>query len=154
MSRRAIILLASIALLASCSKSDHALDPSQAPREKAETFPANSDRDLVRQAVENHVQNDRHINLSAMDMSVDRVDVKGHRAQANVTFRARQGGATMAMIYLLERQGNGWQVVNSQPADGQFVHPPIDQASPGIAPAHPVPDVQEFLKSHPNTGSN
>jgi hypothetical protein len=157
MPRRAILWLICIASLASCSRSDHALSPSQESGEKADTFPANSDRDLVRHAIENHVQNDRHINLSAMDMTVDQVNVKGDRAQASVAFRARQGGATMAMTYLLERQGNGWQVIKGQPADGQFVHPPIDQADPGTSPSpsvHPMPDVQDFFKSHPTTSTN
>jgi hypothetical protein len=157
MPRRAILLLICIASLVSCSRSDHALSPSQESGEKANTFSANSDRELVRQAIENHVQNDRHINLSAMDMTVDQVNVKGDRAQADVTFRARQGGATMAMTYLLERQANGWQVIKGQPADGQFLHPPIDQADPGTSSSPsvpPMPDVQEFLKNHPTTSPN
>jgi hypothetical protein len=117
-------------------------------------FAQGSDADLVRQAVEDHVRNDRGINLSAMDMSVDSVSIAGDRAQANATFRVKQGGAAMVMVYSLERQGGGWLVVNDQPAGGQFAHPPMDQAHSGMSGAPDssapgMPDVQEFLKTHP-----
>lgn len=113
--------------------------------------------DLVRQAVEDHVQNDREINLSAMDMSVDSVNFNGDQAQANVTFRVKQGGPTMAMIYWLERHGKVWQVAKSQPAGGQFVHPPMGPTHPTVPPnsdAPAMPDVQEFLSNRPAANSN
>ena len=113
--------------------------------------------DLVRAAVEEHVRNDPGINLSAMDMSVDSVNFSGDQAQANVTFRLKQGGPTMEMIYWLERQGKVWQVARSQPADGPFVHPPMDPTHPNASPnpATPaIPDVREFLNNHPATNSS
>lgn len=131
------------------------VNPSQAPAANSDV--SGGDADLVRQAVEDHVRNDREINVSAMNMSVDSVKLNGDQAQAKVTFRVRQGGATMAMIYSLERHGNGWQVVGSQPADGQFDHPPTDQTHPGLSPnplAPGMPDIQQFLKNHPATSSN
>ena len=115
------------------------------------------DAGLVRQAVEDHVQNDREINLSAVDMSVDSVNFNGDQAQANVTFRVKQGGPTMEMIYWLERHGKVWQVAKSQPANGQFVHPPMGPTHPGVSPnpATPaMPDMQEFLNNHPAANSN
>jgi len=115
------------------------------------------DADLVRQAVEDHVQNDREINLSAMDMSVDSVNFNGDQAQANVTFRVKQGGPTMEMIYWLERHGKVWQVAKSQPANGQFLHPPMGPTHPSVSPkpaAPAMPDVQEFLNNHPAANSD
>jgi len=123
----------------------------------ADAFPSGGDADLVRQAAEDHVQNDREINLSAMDMSVESVNFSGDQAQANVTFRVKQGGPTMEMIYWLERHGKVWQVAKSQPANGQFVHPPMGPTHPGVSPnpATPaMPDMQEFLNNHPAANSN
>ena len=103
------------------------------------------------------MRRDQEINLSAMDMNVDSVTLNGDQAQARVTFRAREGGATMAMIYLLQRKGDGWQVASGQPAEGEFVHPPMDQAHPGTsgkAPAPAMPDIEEFLKKHSSASSN
>lgn len=147
--RSMIILLIFVAPFgAGCSKSDHAA---------SEPSPSSRDTDLVRQAVEDHVRNDREINLSAMDMNVDSIKLNGDQAQANVTFRAKQGGATMAIIYSLERRGNGWQVSTAQPADGEFVHPSLDATHPVTSPnpnAPAMPDIQEFLKNHPATSKN
>lgn len=115
------------------------------------------DADLIRQAVEDHVRNDHGINMSAMDMSVDSVNVNGDQAQANATFRVKQGGTSMAMVYSLQRHGNGWLVVNGQPSDGKFVHPPMDKTHSGTSPnpsAPAMPDVHDFLKNHPATNSN
>lgn len=116
-----------------------------------------SDADQIRQAVMDHVRNDRGINMSAMDMSVDSVNVNGDQAQANATFRVKQGGATMAMVYSLQRHGNDWIVLSGKSADGQFVHPPMDKVHSGSSPmpsAPAMPDVQGFLKSHPAPNSN
>lgn len=114
-----------------------------------------SDEDAVRQAVEDHVRNDKGINLSAFDMTVESVTVSGDQAQADASFRVKQGGASMAMVYSLQRHGNGWLVLSDKPADGQFVHPPMDQVHSGASSAAPnssspgMPDVHQFLQTHP-----
>lgn len=158
-------------LAAGCSKSGQAgqAPPStaSAPNAKDSTSalpapvsgsPASGrDIDLIRQAVEDHVRNDRGISMSAMDMSVDSVSVNGDQAQANATFRVKQGGASMAMVYSLQRSGKGWLVVNGQPSDGQFVHPPMDKTHSGMStsPSVPaMPDVHDFLEKHPAANSN
>ena len=51
-----------------------------------------SDEEAIRQAVEDHVRNNKGINMAAMDMSVDSITVNGDQAQANATFRLKQGG--------------------------------------------------------------
>ena len=173
LSRFAMLPLVLAAMLAAgCSKNDQ---PAQAP-----ALPANApdaansaagpapapfsgapasgnEADQIRQAVIDHVRNDRGINMSAMDMSVDSVNVNGDQAQANATFRVKQGGASMAMVYSLQRHGNGWLVLNGKPSDGQFVHPPMDKTHSGSSatPTAPgVPDVQDFLKNHPTSSNN
>jgi hypothetical protein len=119
---------------------------------------SSSDSQLIRQAVEEHVRNNQSINLAAMDMSVDAVNVDGDRAQASVTFRLKQGDTSMAMTYSLERHGDAWLVVHSQPSNGQFVHPPMDQThstAPTSSPAPSgTPDVTDFLKNHPAPKNN
>ncbi|HXX00679.1 MAG TPA: hypothetical protein VEJ00_05655 [Candidatus Acidoferrales bacterium] len=167
-SRLAILpLVLAAAFVLGCSKESQ---PSQMPASSAAapdassaTMPSapgssapasGSDADQIRQAVIDHVRNDRGVNMSAMDMSVDLVNVNGDQAQANATFRVKQGGATMTMVYSLQRHGNGWLVVNGQPSDGQFVHPPMDRTHSGVSasPGAPeMPDVREFLKTHPST---
>jgi len=158
-----LILLASFGI--GCSQSSpssqsapiDSLSRPQTPATNGNASLSGRDAELVRQAVEEHVRNDREINLSAMDMSLDSVNLSGDQAQADVTFRLKQGGPTMEMIYWLERHGGAWKVAKSQPANGQFVHPPMDPTHPGMSlqPAAPaMPDVQEFLNSHPATKNN
>jgi len=158
-------LLVFAALLIGCGKSKRTaqISPSSASAPSAtDTSTASSppigvpasarDADLIHHALEEHVRNDRGINMDALDMSVDSISVDGDEAHANATFRVRQGGAAMTMAYLLQRHGGAWIVVNSQPGGGQFVHPPVDKADSGAAPkdANPaMPDVQDFLKKHP-----
>ncbi len=114
--------------------------------------PSGGDADAVRAAIEDHLRNNHTINMAVMDMNVESVSINGDQAQANAAFHLKQGGTSMAMIYSLERHGNGWLVVHSQPSDGQFVHPPMDKVHSGATtnPAAPgTPDVTDFLKNHP-----
>lgn len=118
---------------------------------------AGGDADAIRAAIEDHVRNDRSVNMAAMDMSVDSVSINGNQAQANAAFRLKQGGPGMAMTYFLERQASGWVVMRSQPSDGQSAHPPTDNIHPGMgaSPAPPaMPDVNDFLKNHAPPNSN
>jgi len=165
---RPLVLAAMFAI--GCSKNDQPAQapnsPTTAPGPNSSNVPSPSvsdapasgtDADLIRQAVEDHVRNDHGINMSAMDMTVDSVSVNGDQAQANATFRVRQGGASMAMVYSLQRHGNGWLVLNGKPGDGQFVHPPMDKTHSGtpVNPATPaIPDVDDFLKNHPTPTKN
>jgi hypothetical protein len=132
--------------------------PAAAPASSSGPPASARDSELIRQAVEDHLRTNKGINMSAMDMTVDSVTVDGDHAQANATFRVKGGGAAMAMVYSLERQGNEWVVGKSQPSNGEFVHPPMDKTHSGAAAsAHPTsgtPDVTDFLKSQPPPKSN
>jgi len=165
-SRFKIALPGLLALMAiGCGRNEQSTVPAVPSNAAASGSPSASsgapasetDASLIRQAVEDHVRTDRGINMSAMDMSIDSVSVAGEQAQANATFRVKQGGATMAMVYSLERHGNGWLVTKSQPAGGQFVHPPMDKTHTGTPPngsAPAMPDMQSFFKSHPAPNRN
>jgi len=152
-----------------CNKNEQpapvsAVPPQTAPATPASPTPATvagapasaSETALVTQAVQEHLRDNKGINMSAMDMTVDSVTVDGDHAQANATFKVKGGGATMAMVYSLERHGDGWLVLKSQPSNGEFVHPPMDKVHSGAAtPSSPsgsnAPSVTDFLKNQPST---
>jgi hypothetical protein len=119
-----------------------------------------SDADAIRAAIEDHLRNDHGINMSVMEMSIDSVKINGDQAQANAAFHLKRGGTGMTMTYFLERHANGWLVTRNQPADGQFVHPPMNKVHSGMTPnsasqAGPgMPDVTDFLKNHAAPDSN
>ena len=126
-------------------------DSQSAPNPVSASEPA-SDSDAIRAAISEHLRSAGGINMAAMDMSVDSIAINGDQAQADATFRVKQGGATMKMTYFLNRHANGWLVIKNQPADGQFVHPPLDMTHSGSAPspADPsFPNFREYLKQHP-----
>jgi hypothetical protein len=159
----AAVLAATVAC--GCSNSQPTSPAAGAPAENAGGMipatsaaqPSGGDADAVRAAIEEHLRDNHTINMAVMDMNVDSVSINGDQAQANAAFHLKQGGTGMSMIYSLERHGNGWLVVHSQPSDGQFIHPPMDKVHAGGAtnPAAPrTPDVTDFLKSHPPTDNN
>ena len=160
-----IALILTTALAGGCSKSAEPVAPSgpaAAPTASTSTTSAAnpmpqasaSDAEAVRAAIEDHLRADHSINMAAMDMTVDSVSINGDQAQANAAFHLKQGGTGMVMTYSLQRHANGWLVTHSQPADGQFVHPPMDKTHSGAAtnpsaPATPpTPDVSDFLRKH------
>jgi len=173
MARASISLLILAALSAiGCNKNEQPAPISAAPPQAASASPANpsaatvagtpasgTDTALVTQAVQDHLRDNKGINMSAMDMTVDSVTIDGDRAQANATFKVKGGGANMAMVYSLERHGNGWLVLKSQPSNGEFVHPPMDKthsgaATPNAPSGSSAPSVTDFLKNQPSTKSN
>ncbi|HTX16747.1 MAG TPA: hypothetical protein VMD77_15710 [Candidatus Baltobacteraceae bacterium] len=117
-----------------------------------------ADADAIRAAIEEHVRNDRSVDMDMLVMTVDSVSVSGNQARAQAAFRPKQGGTGMAMTYSLERQSGGWVVTQGQPSDAQFAHPPTDGVHSGMQQANPgeppMPDVTDFLKNHPSTGKN
>ncbi len=158
----AAILLVSFA----CGCKDNAPTPTAAPSQPAATNvssaassqPSSSDEDAIRQTVEDHVRNNKGINMSAMDMTVDSITVNGDQAQANATFRLKQGGTSMSMTYTLARHANGWLVLSNQPSGGQFEHPPMDKVHSGLgtpmatpASGAQMPDFTDLVK--PQNGS-
>lgn len=85
-------------------------------------------RAAIQAALQDHVSHQSNLNLAAMDMNVENISVNGEHAQAHVQFRLRQNNVSMEMLYDLEQHGGTWIVTHSQPAGGQFSHPPMDQA--------------------------
>jgi hypothetical protein len=156
-----------VVCVAGCSKSNHAPSSDALPATSAGSTTTSAtdasqqasgaDADAIRAAIEEHVRNDRSVNMDMLEMSLEAVSVTGNQAHAEAAFSPKQGGTGMAMSYTLERQGNGWVVTSGQPSDGRFAHPPTDGVHSGT-PANPgepaMPDLTEFLKSHPSNGKN
>lgn len=138
----------------------------------AQSAAPQSDRDAITAAIQQHLSENKGINMSAMTMNVSNVTISGEQAQADAEFLLKQGGTSMLITYYLERHGGGWLVTRNQPrGDSQFAHPPMDQVhsgagntvpdaaranSPGAAPgaSSQLPDVSTFFKNHPAPKSN
>lgn len=107
----------------------------------------------IRAAVQKHLAANSSLNMAAMDMYVKQVAVNGDRAQAQVEFRLKQGGASMHVVYALERKDDGWTVAHSQPTGGEIAHPPMDQSTPPM-PADATPSVDSVLNNFRTSGSS
>ncbi len=90
---------------------------------------AERDREAIAAALQKHLSSKGGLNLTAMDIVVKDVKYRGSQVEAEVEFRARQGGGTMQKTYQLERQGNDWVV---QSSSGHGTAPP--QAEEGMPP--------------------
>lgn len=127
------------------------------------TAPLN-ETDAIKAAIDQHLLENKGINLSVMDMKVGKITVTGDQAQADTEFRLKQGGTSMLITYFLERHGGGWLVVRNQPSGaGQFAHPPMDKVHSGAAsavtskqdlPNQDFPDLSKFLRKHPSPNPN
>lgn len=112
-----------------------------------------NDHDAVIAAIQQHLASDSGVNMSAMDMTVNSVNVNGDQAQADAEFHLKNGGQSMRISYQLQRQAGNWTVLSDTPSGGgQFSHPPMDKNHSGAAAspnsAEPLPDVADYLKNH------
>ena len=121
------------------------------------------DKEAIRAGIINYLASRKTLNVSAMDINVTQATVSGNQAQAQVEIRLKNGppdGASMKLSYDLEKRGEEWAVVKSQPAGGTMQHPAPGEMPPGgLPPGHPNvkgtagqppaghPDFNEILKS-------
>jgi hypothetical protein len=127
-------------------------EPANAPSLPAAV--AATDEDGIKAAIGRHLRENSGLNLAAMDTAINTISIQGDKAQANLTFQAKQGGNPMVMTYSLARQGNDWVVVSSQPAGGQFAHPPVDKTHstmPGNPQSSGSPNLKRFYKDDPSS---
>jgi hypothetical protein len=104
-----------------------------------------NDQDAIRASIEKHLNGRTDLNLSAMDREVKQVSVNGTHASAQVEFRLKGGDARMEIEYALERKGNEWTVLNSQPMGMGGPHSGSELPSAGgpdsgggqLPPGHP-----------------
>jgi hypothetical protein len=120
------------------------------------------DKEAVRQAVVNYLTSLKGLNIPNMDIVVTQYSVNGNQAQAQVEIRAKNSdasGGMMQLAYNLEKRGDQWVVVKSQPVGGSLQHPGPGEMPPGGAmpaghpnvngaPGQPVhSDLNDIMKS-------
>jgi hypothetical protein len=110
------------------------------------------DQEAVRQSVWKHLTGNSTLNLAAMDTNFEQIQVNGEKAEADVLFRLKQGGATMQIAYFLERHAGDWVVLRSQPVGGEIAHPPMDKTHAMPASGNgslSIPDLYNFFPATP-----
>jgi len=99
------------------------------------------DKDAIRSGVINYLTSLKTLNVNAMDVIVTQSSVNGNQAQAQVEIRLKNSppdGPSMKLSYNLEKRGEEWAVVKSQPAGGTMQHPAPGEMPPGgLPPGHP-----------------
>lgn len=99
------------------------------------------DKEAIRAGVVKYLGSLNSLNVSAMDINVTQATLNGNQAQAQVEIRLKNGppdGASMKLSYNLEKRGDEWAVVKSQPAGGTMQHPaPGEMPAGGMPPGHP-----------------
>jgi hypothetical protein len=100
------------------------------------------DQQAIRTGVINYLNSLKSLNLSAMDITVTQTTLNGNQAEAKVEVRPKAGTAgdpSMQLTYNLEKRGEEWVVIKSQPNGGSMQHPGPGQMPPGgtMPPGHP-----------------
>ena len=81
-------------------------------------------------AVERHLSKRTDLEMSSMDLSVDRVEINGDQAEAEIGFTAKGNTeAAMSMTYSLRRTADGWEV-EPTPGAGAGHGAPLRAPSP------------------------
>lgn len=100
------------------------------------------EQQAIRTGVINYLTSLKSLNVNAMDIAVTQTTVSGTQAEAKVEVRPKGstgGDPSMQLTYNLEKRGEDWIVVKSQPSGGSMQHPGPGQMPPGGAmpPGHP-----------------
>ena len=106
--------------------------------------PAIESEAAVRQALERYLASRPNLNMQGMEMQVSAIKFRNQKAEADVTFRAKNDAkATMSMRYTLRRQGRKWEVEPQASGSGHgSMMPPAGTSRPADLPS-----------GHPPTGS-
>lgn len=114
-----------------------------------------NDSDAIRAGILQHLTSIGTLNMSAMDMEVLSVAVTGSRAHAEVEFRAKNSGPKgggMQVAYDLEKRGDAWVVLKTQPLAGAMQHPNASQNTNSNLPVHSMPNFNELLNPPSSPG--
>ena len=88
-------------------------------------------------AVERHLSKRTDLEMSSMDLSVDRVEINGDQAEAEIGFTARGNTeAAMSMTYSLRKTADGWEV-EPKPSAGHGMPAPQTPPAGTMPPNHP-----------------
>jgi hypothetical protein len=108
-----------------------------------------NDTDAIRNAINSHLAARGNLNVAAFDTEVQKVDVKGDQATADVAFHVKGGPGVMQLTYNLKKTGGAWAVVDSNPVGTNFAHPSLDangNAAPGATPGAPSTDIIDSMR--------
>jgi len=99
-------------------------------------------KDAIRDGVVKHIAGMSGLNVNNMTVTVTQATVNGDTAQASVDIRAKNSDPSappMQMVYQMQKQGNEWVVVKSQPTGGMQHPAPGEMPPPGqMPPGHPA----------------
>jgi len=100
-----------------------------------------ADTEAIRAGIIKYLGSVNTLNVSAMEIKITQATVNGNQAQAQVEIRLKNSppdGPSMKLSYNLEKRGEEWTVVKSQPAGGTMQHPaPGEMPQGGLPPGHP-----------------
>jgi hypothetical protein len=113
-----------------------------------------TENDAIREAVKQHLVSLRTLNLQAMDMDFTNIAIQDNHANAQVSFRLKNGnpaGAAMQVAYQLEKQNGNWSVLKTAAMGGMIQHPapgtnPHTQSAPGESHGN-LPNFKELIAS-------
>jgi hypothetical protein len=108
-----------------------------------------SDTDAIRAAIDAHLAGRSNLNTSAFDTEIQKVDIQGDEAKADVAFHVKGGPGMMQLTYNLKKTGTTWAVVESNPIGSNFTHPALDANGapvPSGAPGAPPTDIMDAVR--------
>ena len=89
-----------------------------------------NDKDAIQKAIQTHLAGRSNLNPAAFDTEVQKVDIQGEEAKADVAFKVKGGPGVMQLTYNLKKSGGNWAVVESNPIGSNFTHPSLDPNAP------------------------
>jgi hypothetical protein len=107
-----------------------------------------SDNDAIRGAISTHLAGNGNLNTSAFNMEIQKVDIQGDQAKADVAFHVKGGPGVMQLTYDLKKTSGAWAVVESNPVGSNFTHPALegtDSAAPGSVQSLPSQDIMDAI---------
>jgi hypothetical protein len=108
-----------------------------------------NDTNAIRSAINNHLAGRGNLNTSAFDTEIQKVDIRGEEATADVAFHVKGGPGMMQLTYNLKKTGGAWAVVESNPMGSNFTHPALDAnraPAPSATRGGPPPDVMDAIR--------
>jgi hypothetical protein len=110
---------------------------------------AGNDNEAIKSAINSHLAGRGNLNTSAFDMEIQKVEIKGEEATADVAFHVKGGPGVMQLTYNLKKAGGAWAVVESNPVGSNFSHPALDaNGAPASAgtPGTPPTDIMDSMR--------
>ena len=99
----------------------------------------------IQKAIEDHLASRPNLSTGDIVLDVQRVQVEGERAEAEVVFRSRSDPtAQMSFHYSLVKEGRQWKVANGRPSS---------EGSPHPAPGAPPEGDSALPEGHPPVGT-